>query len=61
MEKDEMPAKHHKEELPYETAGDGIPNDPVDDRKPVVPSDDVFLDFGDDYTDDWKVHFGGHD
>ena len=61
MEHDEMPAQHHKEKLPYDTTGDGVPNDPVDDRQPVVPSDDVLLDFGDDYTDDWKVHFGTWD
>jgi hypothetical protein len=62
LEHDEMPAQHHKEEeLPYDTTGDGLPNDPVDDRQPVVSGDDVFLDFGDDYTDDWKVHFGAWD
>ena len=61
MEHDEMPAQHHKEELPYDTTGDGVPNDPVDDRQPVVPSDDVLLDFGDDYTDNWKVQFGPWD
>jgi hypothetical protein len=71
LEHDEMPAQQHKdarrevpslvrsqEELPYDTTGDGVPNDPVDDQQLVVPDDDVLLDFGDDYTDDWKVHFG---
>ena len=61
LEHDEMPAQHHKEELPYDTTGEGLPNDPVDDRQPVVSGDDVFLDFGDDYTDNWKVHFGPYD
>ena len=45
---------HKKAELPYDTTGDGVPNDP----EPAPVADEFSLDFGNDFDSGaWKVYW----
>ena len=49
-----------KGELPYDTTGDGVPNDPEPDREDGVLADEFTLDFGHSFDSGaWKVYWNG--
>lgn len=42
-------------QLPYDTIGDGVPNDPEPAQLGVAQDDGFVLDFGDNYSDAWQI------
>jgi hypothetical protein len=59
-EPEKTPAIHKKAELPYDTTGDGLPNDPEPDREDGVLADEFTLDFGHSFDSGaWKVYWNG--
>ena len=56
LEKEQL--YHQKAELPYDTTGDGVPNDPEPAVDPEPVADEFTLDFGNDFDNGgWKVYW----